>query len=161
LWYATGHGRNGVLLAGLTGEIIGDLVSTGATEVEIASLAPERFTSWMFRSCAFCNAAFDGDGGPSGLASGVESLSMNGGGGCGSFAPAAAAGISPRSMIAWNASKRGAGRKPGRIAASTAQVSLIRWGYDFVRVGKPPRVELATWRYGRAAAQSPARAMRS
>jgi len=45
LWYATGHGRNGVLLAGLTGEIIGDLVSTGATEVEIASLAPERFTS--------------------------------------------------------------------------------------------------------------------
>lgn len=45
LWYATGHGRNGVLLAGLTGEIVGDLVSTGATEVEIASVAPERFTS--------------------------------------------------------------------------------------------------------------------
>jgi glycine oxidase len=45
LWYATGHGRNGVLLAGLTGEIIGDLVTSGATEVEIASLAPERFTS--------------------------------------------------------------------------------------------------------------------
>src|ERR1051325_7711386 len=45
LWYATGHGRNGVLLAGLTGDIIGDLVTTGATEVEIASLAPERFTS--------------------------------------------------------------------------------------------------------------------
>lgn len=45
LWYATGHGRNGVLLAGLTGAIIGDLVSTGTTEVEIASLAPERFTS--------------------------------------------------------------------------------------------------------------------
>jgi hypothetical protein len=37
----------------------------------------------------------------------------------------------------------------GRIAASTQQVSLIRWGrYDFVRVGKPLRVELATWRYG-------------
>ena len=37
----------------------------------------------------------------------------------------------------------------GRITASTPQVSLIRWGrYDFVRVGKPPRVELATWRYG-------------
>src|SRR5207247_627367 len=37
----------------------------------------------------------------------------------------------------------------GRVAASTAQVSLIRWQrYDFVRVGKPPRVELATWRYG-------------
>ena len=45
LWYAAGHGRNGVLLAGLTGDIIADLVSTGSTEVEIASLAPERFTS--------------------------------------------------------------------------------------------------------------------
>ena len=45
LWYATGHGRNGVLLAGLTGEIIASLVTTGESEVEIASLAPERFTS--------------------------------------------------------------------------------------------------------------------
>jgi len=37
----------------------------------------------------------------------------------------------------------------GRIAASTQQVALIRWErYDLVRVGKPPRVELATWRYG-------------
>ena len=45
LWYATGHGRNGVLLAGLTGEIIGSLIATGESEVEIASLAPERFTS--------------------------------------------------------------------------------------------------------------------
>lgn len=37
----------------------------------------------------------------------------------------------------------------GRVAASTDQVALIRWQrYDFVRVGKPPRVELATWRYG-------------
>ncbi|MGH7519834.1 MAG: glycine oxidase ThiO [Gemmatimonadales bacterium] len=45
LWYATGHGRNGVLLAALTGEIIASLVSTGESEIEIASLAPERFTS--------------------------------------------------------------------------------------------------------------------
>jgi len=45
LWYATGHGRNGVLLAGLTGEIIASLVATGESEIEIASLAPERFTS--------------------------------------------------------------------------------------------------------------------
>ena len=27
LWYATGHGRNGILLAGITGEIIGDLLA--------------------------------------------------------------------------------------------------------------------------------------
>jgi glycine oxidase len=45
LWYATGHGRNGVLLAALTGEIIASLVATGESEIEIASLAPERFTS--------------------------------------------------------------------------------------------------------------------
>lgn len=45
LWYATGHGRNGVLLAALTGEIIGGLVTATGSEIEIASLAPERFTS--------------------------------------------------------------------------------------------------------------------
>lgn len=45
LWFATGHGRNGVLLAALTGEIIASLVTTGESEIEIASLAPERFTS--------------------------------------------------------------------------------------------------------------------
>lgn len=45
LWYATGHGRNGVLLAALTGDIIASLVTTGESEIEIASLAPERFTS--------------------------------------------------------------------------------------------------------------------
>ena len=45
LWYATGHGRNGVLLAGLTGEIIASMIATGTSEIEIASLAPERFSS--------------------------------------------------------------------------------------------------------------------
>ncbi len=45
LWYATGHGRNGVLLAALTGDIIASLITTGESEIEIASLAPERFTS--------------------------------------------------------------------------------------------------------------------
>ena len=37
----------------------------------------------------------------------------------------------------------------GRVAATTDQVALVRAGpYDIVRVGKPPRVEMATWRYG-------------
>src|SRR5207244_7441433 len=37
----------------------------------------------------------------------------------------------------------------GRVAAATEHVALIRWqSYDLVRVGKPRRVELATWRYG-------------
>ena len=37
----------------------------------------------------------------------------------------------------------------GRLIASTEHVALIRWQrYAFVRVGRPPRVELAPWRYG-------------
>lgn len=44
LWYATGHGRNGVLLAGLTGEIVADLITSGASDVDIASLDVTRFT---------------------------------------------------------------------------------------------------------------------
>ena len=42
LWYATGHGRNGILLAALTGEIIGDLLANAATDLDIASLSPAR-----------------------------------------------------------------------------------------------------------------------
>ena len=44
LWYATGHGRNGILLAALTGEIIGDLLTKGATDVDITALQPGRPT---------------------------------------------------------------------------------------------------------------------
>jgi glycine oxidase len=43
LWYATGHGRNGILLAGITGEIIGDLLTTGHTEMVISQLSVTRF----------------------------------------------------------------------------------------------------------------------
>lgn len=45
LWYATGHGRNGILLAGISGEIVGDLVATGTSAVDIAFLGPQRFLS--------------------------------------------------------------------------------------------------------------------
>ena len=43
LWYATGHGRNGILLAALTGEIIADLLTTGATDLDIGPLGVNRF----------------------------------------------------------------------------------------------------------------------
>jgi glycine oxidase len=43
LWYATGHGRNGILLAGITGEIIGDLLATGQTDMDIGALSVARF----------------------------------------------------------------------------------------------------------------------
>ena len=42
LYYATGHGRNGVLLAALTGEVIGDLLTKGETDVDLAPLSPTR-----------------------------------------------------------------------------------------------------------------------
>ena len=45
LWYATGHGRNGILLAAITGEIMGDLLATGRTDVDIGQLAVGRFTT--------------------------------------------------------------------------------------------------------------------
>jgi len=43
LWYATGHGRNGILLAALTGEIIADLITKGETDVELGAFSVERF----------------------------------------------------------------------------------------------------------------------
>lgn len=46
LWYATGHGRNGVLLAGITGTIIAQLLAGEATLEEVYVMRPERFWSW-------------------------------------------------------------------------------------------------------------------
>jgi len=46
LWYATGHGRNGILLAGITGVIIRQLVSGEPTVEALGAFAPERFWSW-------------------------------------------------------------------------------------------------------------------
>jgi glycine oxidase len=46
LWYATGHGRNGILLAGITGTIINHMLSGEATVEEVEGLRPERFWSW-------------------------------------------------------------------------------------------------------------------
>ncbi|HUL02634.1 MAG TPA: glycine oxidase ThiO [Gemmatimonadales bacterium] len=42
LWYATGHGRNGVLLAALTATVLADLVTTGAPAVDVSAWRPER-----------------------------------------------------------------------------------------------------------------------
>ncbi|HJS43695.1 MAG TPA: hypothetical protein VJ755_09505 [Gemmatimonadales bacterium] len=104
----------------------------------------------MFRSCAFCNAAFDGDGGPSGLGVGRRIAFDEWKG---------RLWVVCRRCSRWNLTPFddrlerieavARATQAGRIAASTDQVALIRWErYDFVRVGKPPRVELATWRYG-------------
>ena len=43
LWYATGHGRKGILLGPLTGEIVRDLMLDGATPWDITPCAVTRF----------------------------------------------------------------------------------------------------------------------
>jgi len=46
LWYATGHGRNGILLAGITGVIVRQLLAGEPTVEDIDAFAPTRFWSW-------------------------------------------------------------------------------------------------------------------
>jgi glycine oxidase len=46
LWYATGHGRNGILLAGLTGLLIKQLLAGEPAAEDLAPFAPERFWRW-------------------------------------------------------------------------------------------------------------------
>jgi glycine oxidase len=43
LFYATGHFRNGILLAPLTGELIGELMRTGIAPLDLSPFAIERF----------------------------------------------------------------------------------------------------------------------
>jgi glycine oxidase len=45
LWYACGHGRNGILLAGLTGVILARLMCGEPRGLELPDLGPERFGS--------------------------------------------------------------------------------------------------------------------
>src|SRR3989442_9956356 len=104
----------------------------------------------MFSSCAFCNASFDGDGGPSGLGVGRRIAFDEWKGRLWVVCPRCSRwNLTPFDDRLERIEAVARAASQGRIAASTQQVSLIRWErYDFVRVGKPPRVELATWRYG-------------
>ncbi|HXG45854.1 MAG TPA: glycine oxidase ThiO [Gemmatimonadales bacterium] len=46
LWYATGHGRNGILLAAITGQLIARMLG-GEQDIELlAAVRPERFWRW-------------------------------------------------------------------------------------------------------------------
>ena len=105
----------------------------------------------MFKTCAFCNAPFDGDGGPSGLSVGRR-LAFDEWRG--------RLWVVCSKCSRWNLTPLDdrleridvvarAARDGGQVVAATGEVALIRWQrYDFVRVGKPLRVELSTWRYG-------------
>lgn len=46
LWYATGHGRNGVLLAGITGVMLAQLMAGEATFESAHAFRPDRFWNW-------------------------------------------------------------------------------------------------------------------
>src|SRR5205809_6710694 len=104
----------------------------------------------MFSRCAFCNAAFDGDGGPSGLGVGRRIAFDEWRGRLWVVCPRSSRWtLTPSDDMPQPIEAVARAASNGRIAASTDQVELIRWErYDLVRVGKPPRVELATWRYG-------------
>lgn len=46
LWYATGHGRNGILLAGITGVILRELLDGDASREELGAIRADRFWQW-------------------------------------------------------------------------------------------------------------------
>ena len=104
----------------------------------------------MFRSCAFCNASFDGDGGPSGLGVGRRIAFDEWKGRLWVVCPRCSRwNLTPFDDRLERIEAVARAASQGRIAASTDQVSLLRFQqYDLVRIGKPPRVELSTWRYG-------------
>ena len=104
----------------------------------------------MFRSCAFCNTPFDGDGGPSGLGVGRRLAFDEWRGRLWVVCPRCSRwNLTPFDDRLERIEAVARAAQSGRIAASTDQVALIRWErYDLVRVGKPLRVELSTWRYG-------------
>src|SRR5260221_3063850 len=104
----------------------------------------------MYRTCAFCNGKLDGDGGPSGLGVGRRLAFDEWKGRLWVICPKCSrwnlAPLDDR-LEQIEALARAAGE--GRVAAATEHVALIRWQiYDLVRVGKPRRMEFATWRYG-------------
>jgi glycine oxidase len=45
LWYATGHGRNGILLAGLTGALLRQLITGEQPAQDLTAFKPERFAT--------------------------------------------------------------------------------------------------------------------
>ncbi len=104
----------------------------------------------MYRTCAFCNDTFDGDGGPSGLGVGRRLAFDEWRGRLWVICPKCARwNLTPLDDRLERVEALARAAREGTVAAATDQVSLIRWQkYDLVRVGKPPRIEMATWRYG-------------
>jgi hypothetical protein len=104
----------------------------------------------MFATCAFCSAKFDGDGGPSGLGLGRRIAFDEWRGRLWVVCPRCARwNLTPLDDRLEHIEAVARSARSGSVLARTEQVALIRWErYDLIQVGKPPRVELAGWRYG-------------
>lgn len=104
----------------------------------------------MYTTCAFCSAKLDGDGGPSGLGVGRRIAFDEWKGRLWVVCPKCARwNLTPLDDRLERIEVVARTARDGHLLASTEQVSLLRWQhYDLIRVGKPPRVELAGWRYG-------------
>src|SRR5689334_82 len=104
----------------------------------------------MYRTCAFCNGKLDGDGGPSGLGVGRRLAFDEWKGRLWVICPKCSRwNLAPLDDRLERIEAVARAAAAGRVAAATEQVALIRWeSYDLVRVGKPRRLEFATWRYG-------------
>ena len=46
LWYATGHGRNGVLLAGITALLLQQMLRGDAVHEHVLAMSPSRLWKW-------------------------------------------------------------------------------------------------------------------
>src|SRR3989475_10000546 len=104
----------------------------------------------MYRTCAFCNGKLDGDGGPSGLGVGRRLAFDEWKGRLWVICPKCSRwNLAPLDDRLEQIEALARAASEGRVAAATEHVALIRWqSYDLVRVGKPRRMEFATWRYG-------------
>jgi len=104
----------------------------------------------MYTTCAFCNAKLDGDGGPSGLGVGRRIAFDEWRGRLWVICPKCARwNLTPLDDRLERIETVARAAHDAKLLAATEQVALLRWQhYDFVRVGKPPRMELAPWRYG-------------
>src|SRR2546425_13137948 len=104
----------------------------------------------MYTPCACCSGKLEGDGGPSGRGVGRRLAFDEWKGRLWVICPKCSRwNLAPLEERWEKVEALGRAAREGRVAAATAQVALIRWrAYDLVQVGKPPRLELATWGYG-------------
>ena len=102
----------------------------------------------MYTTCAFCNAKLVGDGGPSGLGVGRRIAFDEWRGRLWVICPKCARwNLTPLDDRLERIETVARAAREAKLLAATEQVALLRWQvYDLVRVGKPPRIELAPWR---------------